>query len=353
MSLRAMLAAALAASLPAGAALALDPPHDASQNSSCQDCHVGHNAPGAGLTTYAGNANLCDSCHKLHAGSYGFPWVTGDQAVPGASGRSHRWDADATARGASVPLDPEMAARLDAGRIECSTCHDQHNSGGRPGDATFTGGTQHVSPAVGVDQAPSGGGTGTMRVAAVAASAAPRGYRVRIAARGGNNLTLELSHDAGRTWLTGYAAVAGGAAVQLDDGANVTVQFPSAGNTYAVGGTYQFYVAYPFLRVSNVNDAMCEDCHRDRVHGSARVEGQDPGYVPDGIRTFSHPVGETLAKAYDRTGAILDANGAVQGGASADANPTNDLRLDPGGRVRCTSCHRPHNADSNSLTVDP
>jgi hypothetical protein len=350
---RAILAAALAAALPLAAG-ALDAPHDLSQDTSCQDCHVGHNAPGASLTSYAGNANLCDSCHKLHAGKYGFPWVTADQAVPGASGRSHRWDAEVAARGASVPLDAEMAARIDAGRIQCSSCHDQHNNGGRPGDATFKGGTQHVSPAVGADQAPTGGGTGVMRISAVTAAAAPKGHRVRIAARAGNALTLELSHDAGRTWLAGYAATAGGAAVQLDDGPNVLVQFPSAGNTYAVGAYYQLYVAYPFLRAPVANSAMCEDCHRDRVQSAACVEGsagesdgKGISCAPDGSRLFSHPVGVALGKPYDHP-APLDADGS-----SGDANATNDLVLGSAGQVRCLTCHRVHNVDSNSLTVDP
>ena len=45
----------------------------------------------------------------------------------------------------------------------------------------------------------------------------------------------------------------------------------------------------------------------------------------------------------------------VIGGPSSganNANPTNDLRLDSGGRVQCLSCHGVHYADSNTQTVD-
>jgi hypothetical protein len=102
---------------------------------------------------------------------------------------------------------------------------------------------------------------------------------------------------------------------------------------------------------------MCEDCHAERVQSALRVAGADPAFVPDGVKRFSHPVGEPLSRAYDRTGGaqggMRDANGAAQGAAGADANATNDLSVDAAGNVRCMSCHHPHGADSNSLTEDP
>jgi len=53
--------------------------------------------------------------------------------------------------------------------------------------------------------------------------------------------------------------------------------------------------------------------------------------------------------------APLDADGST-GSSASDGdggvpNPSNDLVLQ-NGRVGCTTCHAPHNADSNSLTVD-
>ena len=70
-----------------------------------------------------------------------------------------------------------------------------------------------------------------------------------------------------------------------------------------------------------------------------------------GVTLKSNP----LASAPDRD-VILDADGTV-GESSTDAlsggaNPSNDLVLGTGGVVGCTTCHAPHNADSNSLTVE-
>jgi predicted CXXCH cytochrome family protein len=105
-------------------AYALDSPHgDAAVPAiECQSCHVGHGAPGAGLTTTAGNANLCQSCHVSGGQASAFPLLSNEQAVLGVSGVHHRWDAATT-----VPAAQEMARRLENDTtIMCSTCHNQH-----------------------------------------------------------------------------------------------------------------------------------------------------------------------------------------------------------------------------------
>jgi hypothetical protein len=76
----------------------------------------------------------------------------------------------------------------------------------------------------------------------------------------------------------------------------------------------------------------------------------------DGVKVFSHPSGPGVTlnanlQGYDRaTSALLDASGVVQ--TTGDGNSTNDLSLGSDSTVRCMTCHYPHNADSNSLTVD-
>jgi predicted CXXCH cytochrome family protein len=377
------LAVAAAVALVGAPALALDPPHHASATDQCKDCHVLHRSAGGTLTNQLGNFNVCDQCHGTIVDSdgkhFGFPWVQRHQAIPGAGGRSHRWDADATGGGARVPANPELANRLDAGKLQCSTCHDQHNNGGRPGDAGFKGGAQHVSGdggaagTVGVGTAwtpngpAAGAGTGQMRLVTVTAAAAPREYRVRLSSVGGTSVAFKLSHDRGYSWFAwdgaGWVVDSTGAGagrtvnlsttVDLDDGANVRVSFPSAAG-YRVGDFWTFWVSYPFLRAPIVENELCEDCHADRVHTATRVEGGDVGYPADGTNSFSHPVGEALARPYDRA-TVLDANGdpQVASGADADGNPTNNINLGAGGKVRCTSCHAVHNADSNALTQDP
>ncbi len=385
MTVRKVLLALLATALLPAGVLALDPPHSTAQNYGCRDCHSLHNAPGAALTSYASNFNLCDSCHK-NKSHFGFPWLSGDQATPGAGGRSHRWDADATSRGALPPTSAMSSALTTDGKIQCSSCHDQHNNGDASTGAPVHGGTQHIGgstgvgteePTVGSAWVPNAGtGTGRMQLVTVTGTAASKAHRIKIVSADAANVYFKLSHDGGLSWYAwsgGWIADSGGtgagkpapagstAGVDLDDASNVQVAFPDAVATYAAGDSWDFWISYPFLRVSNAADAMCEDCHRARVQTTACVEGSaatsdgaSVSCAPDGVRMFSHPVGVKLTKAYDRTvganGPILDANGAAQPGG--DTITSNDIHLDADGNVRCTSCHAIHNVDSNSLTVD-
>jgi hypothetical protein len=246
-----------------------------------------------------------------------------------------------------------MLKRIVAGGIECSACHDQHAT-----NQAFAPQSVHLSIAVGVANAETnvGGGTGTMTLLSVGSNVIARAYRVQVTGAG----LLAVSHDNGLTWFRPTATngstwaadttppaggiFASGSNFQLDDPALV-VQFAGAP---LVGDYWTFYAAYPFLRASNASGEMCLSCHQDRALSHAQIESGG-----DGTRLFSHPVGQTLnanTKGYDRA-APLDADGGVPG-VNGDANPTNDLQLGPTGLVGCTSCHAPHNADSNSLTVD-
>lgn len=112
---------------------------------------------------------------------------------------------------------------------------------------------------------------------------------------------------------------------------------------------------------STVNDInqMCEDCHYYRAMSYTRASGGDPSYSADGTNVFSHPVGEALnSMGYDKA-VPLDYDGGAQQTAprykdnsAGDTNNTNNLVLDPSGKVRCLSCHRIHYSDSNGLTVN-
>jgi predicted CXXCH cytochrome family protein len=370
---------ALALVLSAAPGRALDAPHDASASppTTCTLCHVPHSAPGGTLTSAYGNPNLCFSCHNLpNVGTrLGFPWTAADEAVPGAGGRSHPWDALVTSsgHGARPPLNAEMAKRIDSGRLTCSVCHDQHGTALQ----YARGAAQHVFTADGKLAIGStltrtaGGGTGTLGLTSVAgptasrSGARPRAYLIRIASGGSaGSATYAVSWDNGRTWST-PAATTSPVALDTDEGgAAVTVSF--AGSFNAGDQWKQFTVAYPFLRASNLNSAMCEDCHRDRVQSAACVEGSagattgagDSCATTAGI-AYSHPsgVGVMLQQTYDRVaGGVpqpLDVNGATQGGSGGDPLGTNKLVFDAANQVRCLTCHAAHNADSNSLSEDP
>jgi predicted CXXCH cytochrome family protein len=71
---------------------ALDPPHDNSNNINCINCHTPHGAPGGSITREAGNPNLCMTCHTPGGLATNRPFNDVDQARPGVSGFSHRWD---------------------------------------------------------------------------------------------------------------------------------------------------------------------------------------------------------------------------------------------------------------------
>ena len=71
---------------------ALDPPHDNSNNINCINCHTPHAAPGGSITREAGNPNLCMTCHTPGGLATNRPFNDVDQARPGVSGFSHRWD---------------------------------------------------------------------------------------------------------------------------------------------------------------------------------------------------------------------------------------------------------------------
>lgn len=359
-------------------ALGADAPHDSSQTAnsqpvSCQSCHVAHSATGVALTNTAGNAALCASCHTT--ASFGFPYDTADQAVPGGGGLHHRWDSPAagTAPGASdsgaqTPTNADVLLRINGngGNLQCSACHDQHRGAssfgpGAPGSG-MPHATQHVSA---VTKTPTTS-AGSVSVSAVDAAASPRGYLIKISP---DTAHFILSNDGGTSWwcysggwttsgCTGTPVTgpgrAVGAGVALNDPAGNAYAQVTFGGTPAVGDTFAFYVSYPFLRMGNDRSAMCENCHVPRVMNAAAVSSG-----ADGVKQFSHPVGDSLiaGRAYDRTGgtaplgSILDANGAPQ--STSDGNATNDVRLASDGTVRCLSCHYPHATDSNSLSVHP
>ena len=361
------LMALLAVVLPA-LALALDAPHDKTfLPGNCQECHQLHNAQGTALTTLPTISDSCLTCHDTHATSrFGFPWdPVADQAVRKVSGVHHRWDATAQQNaafgdvGTVVPSDPEMAKRIRAGKLECSTCHNQHqNNAGFSPFSSITVSQKVGTSATPVRQWPSGPviGSATMTmVSANLATAKLQGYNLRIVSAG----NVAVSHDGGTTWFrptdsTGTTWVAdptptGGpfvtsADLRLDDPA----LFVRLSTGTAVGNTWDFYVSAPFLRSANQTGSMCLSCHQDRAQGHVSVESGG-----DGVKVFSHPVGERLntnGKGYDRA-APLDVDGGVQG-VNGDTDVTNDLELGSGSAVTCSSCHAPHNADSNSLTPD-
>jgi len=328
-------------------AVASDPPHGASTtvtNDCTTPCHVAHHAAGSGLTSSAGNVNLCQSCHNPSGIAGDLPINSSDSAVPGVRGTSHAFDAAAvnSLLGAQEPVNTAMQLRIMNGNVVCSTCHNQHTA-----DASF-GGRPRVSAA---KQVTAFGSTGSLSSGGLFNGSSGVWFLVEVVTAGNQtSARFRYSKDNGTSWFpTPPASLTAGTDVALDSG--VTVSFGAG--SFATGERWEFSASWPFLRAAidsganGVGDAYCRDCHRSRVMDHNSVRNYDGSFK-------SHPVGVALdsnGMGYDRA-VPLDGNGAPQGGAGVDSNPSNDLLLDSGGLVQCLTCHGVHYVDSNTLTVD-
>jgi hypothetical protein len=247
--------------------------------------------------------------------------------------------------GAQAPLNVPMSLRLPGGNVVCSTCHNQHDSA--PGDpATADLGTPRISSAKKVTSL---GSIGTVASGGTFDGSAGIWYLVEVQA----GSTFRWSKDNGVSWMAQGVAMTRGTPVTLAPNGNGATVLFSASGAFIIGERWEFSGSYPFLRATldrgdnATGDQFCRDCHRDWVMDHT------------GTRTYtgtyrSHPVGVALnanGEAYDR-GVPLDGNGAAQGGAGIDANPSNDLKLDSAGRLQCITCHGVHHADGNTQTVD-
>jgi predicted CXXCH cytochrome family protein len=371
------LLAALILGLPARA---MDPPHDGEPVAGlaspvlCSSCHMMHNALGSALTSDRSQANLCNSCHAtVKTGSFGFPWTSNGQAVPGAGGEHHRWDAPATNTDHdAVPPDPlaypEMSRRVgvNGGKISCSVCHDQHDgvvTSSSGSDGYAGAGTPHLSP-VTLTGTSSGAVTPSL---ATGATSPQRSYSLRIVSGGAaGTATFQVSYDAGISYQPAGAPFAPTSTSPGAIPGDVNVQVAFSG-TFTAGAVYSFYVSYPMLRYPNQiagsGSQLCKACHPARFQSALRARGEDLGYPANGTNYFSHPVNEAFGnnayRSNDRgagcAGAlacqstILDPGGANQGSGTP---PSQLIDLDASGNVHCMSCHYPHNADSSSLSVN-
>jgi predicted CXXCH cytochrome family protein len=140
-----------------GTAGATDPPHNGAENIFCSSCHIPHPVVPTsyfGSLTRDSNANLCLSCHFLGGVALNWPFASSDQAEPGTSGTSHRWDRDMTpgaaplylaaatpnnAYGLRTPSElatPALRTILTkySNSVVCSTCHQQHSQANTPYD---------------------------------------------------------------------------------------------------------------------------------------------------------------------------------------------------------------------------
>lgn len=301
--------------------LAIDPPHDISNLPNvCLDCHMLHAALGNTLTNMAGNANLCMSCHVTK----GIVWNSSDQAVPGTSGTSHRWDAivDNPTYGAATPASPDLALRLDAGKLTCSACHDQHSQNRAPFDPK--------APVI-----PGADGRHLMRI---------------------NNNQNQMCLDCHTARN-----------IQSVKNGSWTSSALSHPVAKALPATSDYH--NPPLDIGGVSQAMADFGAATGGSATSLIDtSKDFTGTAGLVVRFTNGVNIGLTRSITSLTGTTQVNfpalpSAVTAGTTyeidADGNLTNNIVLDNGGtqsyttgNVLCQSCHGIHYADSDSLTYD-
>ncbi len=325
----------------------VDPPHwsSASTYEDCSTtCHISHSSLGSPLTQATSNVNSCLSCHNPTGQAQDLPISLSEKANPHFSGRHHSFDSNAinSQYGADLPQNNEMALRVMEGKVVCSTCHNQHSA-----NASFRG-----KPRISQAKKIGGSGSGNLTTQGTYSGASGLWYLIEIDTPGSQaTATFRWSKDNGISWVQQYVNCGNGLPVSLDNG--VQVLFSGGAGAFQLGDRWEFYGAYPFLRVAldegdnNSPDKLCRDCHREWTMDHNSVETYDGNQK-------SHPVGVSLninGRNYDRT-APLDSNGNPQGSGMEDGVYSNNLILDSFEKIQCYTCHNVHYADSNSLTED-
>ncbi len=285
-----------------GKAVAIDPPH----TNDCFACHMTHNAPGGAITNVAGNPNLCMSCHTAGGLAAAYPFADVDQALPGVSGTSHRWDS-----GPSGHTEADLANSSTGTVI----------SGG-----AFSG-----------------------RIA--------KTY----------TLTITTGGDAGTArfnWsdTTGGAGtdIATGTDVALDEGITVTFTDGTASPSFLAGDSWQVFVRTDLLLPSSramslrIEDGkiMCSTCHDQHSQVNQPFDPAAPAYGGSGtgagrhFQRLNNDTNQMCVDCHAPRNVTATADGSHPVGVPVPAlgefqNPSL-LPLDAGNNVVCMTCHQPH-----------
>ncbi|WP_257308236.1 cytochrome c3 family protein [Geothrix fuzhouensis] len=339
--MRSTFLALLAVLLTPAALRASDPPHNGTNNIQCLSCHKLHNAPGGTLTTAAGNANLCMTCHTTGSLGVGTPpstavgapysFTPNDQAVPGrgmpagvaASGTSHRWNAGPSGR-ISVPsgkTNSSTGSLTPTGSFTgpyAKTYLITITAPGTASSATFQ--YQTSDPLTGTL-----GGLVTGLRASLTGTLLDAGISLKFA-----DGTTGTSFATGDQWYLHVRtdlAVPTNANLRLENGglmcsschnqhSQAANAFDPASRLLAAGSAGRH-----FQRIDNNQSQMCVDCHAPR---NVTAKG--------GI---SHPVGSY-------------ANKLSKDQISGDWKGPSTALLDADGFVRCQSCHDVHKATTTA-----
>lgn len=304
---------------------ALDPPHDATNSIDCSACHTVHKAEGGAITKVAGNANLCQTCHRIGGLASAKPFVETDQAFPSlglpagmaGTGTSHRWD--------SGP----------AGHVKADATN------------TSTGKVQS-------------GGAFTGRYA--------KTYTITITAAGDAGTAIFSWTD---TLGGGASGLIAGSGVPLDQGVNVAFTNGASSPSFLVNDRWKIYVRTDISQPANIDmlnrmpdgKIMCSTCHNQHSQAKEPFDSSAPAYAGSGTGAGRHfqrldnSVNEMCRDCHSARNVTLSSNGSHPVGVTIPGtglfkSPTT-LPLDKTtGTVQCMSCHQPHYAPTSdgSLT---
>jgi predicted CXXCH cytochrome family protein len=310
---------------------ALDPPHDNSNNINCINCHTPHGAPGGSITREAGNPNLCMTCHTPGGLATNRPFNDVDQARPGVSGFSHRWDSGPSGHVERQPGNTSTGS-LRSGGVFNGRIENRYTititSSGDAGIATFDWSDDRGNSGSGSAGSDVPFDSGLLLDFADGASSP--------SFIAGDSWVLEVRTDlrlpdftdpferpmaqrlAGLTGLGGgvfdttYAKVV--CSVCHDQHSQEHQPFDPGAPPFLGDGTGEGRF---FQRRDNDFNQMCVVCHAARNVASSTLG--------------SHPVGVP-----------------IPGG---EFQPPAALNLDPNAEVACMTCHAPHYADSGGANA--
>lgn len=299
-------------------AWALDPPMDYAANAiNCLDCHTPHSGEVATLTVIEGNPNLCMSCHTSTGMASAKAFVDSDQALPGTSGTSHRFDSGPSGHAepatANTSSGTVTSGGTFTGRIE-RTYTLTISTGGNVGTARFnwsdTASNSGTSVLTATSVALSSGITATFTNGTSPSFVVGDVFTVYVR----TDLTLPSASDPDEVEL----------ALRLEGGTKVVCSTCHNQHSQANAPADQSAPAYTgegsgagrhYQRVDNATNQMCLVCHAAR-----NVASSDDG---------SHPIGVSVASGVPST--------YFQSPASLETIS---------GKVYCTTCHSPHFATS-------
>ncbi len=310
--------AAVALAIVFGPARALDPPMDDTANGiACLDCHTPHSAEGTTLTRIDGNANLCMSCHTATGMASAKAFVDSDQALPGVSGTSHRFDSGPSGHAEAATSNTSTGTVTSAG--------------------TFTGRIERQYTLT----ITTGGNVGTARF----------GWTDTASGSGTNVLT--------------------GTTVSLSSG--ISASFANGTSpSFVVGDVFTIYVRTDLvlpssldpdenelaLRLAGGTKVVCSTCHNQHSQANAPADPSAPAYTGVGTGAGRHyqrldnSTNQMCLICHAPRNVSDSADGSHPIGVAVGAGVPSEYFQTPadlqtiGGQVYCTTCHSPHYADS-------